>query len=124
MRLFCSKIVFLLVLFSGLLLSACTPQLGIVDPPKEAVRLAAEDSRNEGKVARRSLWEEVQLVQPISFCYNGSMHEEDLLLAEAGDICKGGDLEFHSEGTYLRGCPLFQSTRVTYICAPDPNREE
>ena len=124
MRVFGSKALFLCVLFVGALLSGCTPQLGIVDPPEEAILLTEQDPRNEGKVARKSFWQEVQLVQPISFCYSGTLHKADAIIAEAQDICKGGTVALFSSEVELRACPLLQPNRVTFICSPDPNREE
>ncbi|MDX1400524.1 MAG: hypothetical protein R3245_01260 [Kiloniellales bacterium] len=104
-------------------LQSCAQQIGQVTPPADAVLQAKESPLNEGKVARKSFWQEVQLVQPLSFCYSGDAFEQERVLLEAADICKGGTIEFFSEERYLRECPLFQPRRVTYICTPNPSSE-
>jgi hypothetical protein len=99
-------------------LGACADAYFPVAPPQEAAILAESDPRNVGKEPRKAAWQDIRLVQPVSFCFNEANASQEDLELEAKAFCKGGTVEHFATNTYFRRCPLFQPQRITFMCFP------
>ena len=110
-----NKTVLVCLLMMGL--AACSGPVGTVSSPRKASALADGDPSNIGKKPRKAAWQDVTLVQAISYCY-GATDTPEAMLEEARDFCKGGEVKYYGQDTYLRKCPLFQPHRITFICYP------
>ena len=106
------------LLLLAISLAACADAYFPVASPQEAVALAESDPRNDGKEPRKAAWQDIRLIQPVSFCYNEATASQEDLELEAKDFCKGASVEHFATSTYFRRCPLFQPQRITFMCFP------
>jgi hypothetical protein len=106
-------------LLAGLVgLAACTTGPMKTSAPDEARDFAANDPYNTGRVPRQFAWEDVERIQPVSFCYGQPLDRAEDLRDEAAYFCKGGTVEYYGQDIGLVHCPLFQPNRMTFICYP------
>jgi hypothetical protein len=105
---------------AGLLgLTACTTGPMKTSAPDEARDFAANEPYNAGRIPRQFAWEDVQRVQPVSYCYGQPLDTVEDLRDEAAFFCKGGTVEYYGQDIGLVRCPMFQPNRMTFICYPE-----